>query len=127
MWKLLKSTFAWSPSSVNIFYMTTITDDLKRFSIVWVTTVSAQQCFFYHSGSTDVNQENELSAPVFQPDDPVATSPVESTATNSPPMFFRLFEFSPEVPIRLDYHGKHMDMGQVRLATDHHKMCKKSV
>ncbi|XP_028410274.1 autophagy-related protein 2 homolog B-like [Dendronephthya gigantea] len=33
------------------------------------------------------------------------------------PIFFRLVEFSPDVPIRLDYHGKHgMDMGQRSLA-----------
>lgn len=36
-------------------------------------------------------------------------------SNNDAPIFFRLVEFSPDVPIRLDYHGKHgMDMGQVR-------------
>ena len=28
-------------------------------------------------------------------------------------MFFKSFVFSPEVPIRLDYHGKHVDIEQV--------------
>lgn len=37
--------------------------------------------------------------------------------SNSPqaPTFFRSFIFSPEVPIRLDYQGKHVDMDQVGL------------
>lgn len=39
-----------------------------------------------------------------------------SSSNQETPIFFRLVEFSPDVPIRLDYHGKHdMDMGQVRL------------
>lgn len=42
-----------------------------------------------------------------------ASSPSPS-ANQDTPIFFRLVEFSPDVPIRLDYHGKHgMDVGQV--------------
>ncbi|XP_049811820.1 autophagy-related protein 2 homolog A [Schistocerca nitens] len=33
-----------------------------------------------------------------------------------PPIFFRSFTFTPEVPIRLDYHGKHVDMTHGPLA-----------
>uniref|UniRef100_T1JN27 Autophagy-related protein 2 n=1 Tax=Strigamia maritima TaxID=126957 RepID=T1JN27_STRMM len=42
----------------------------------------------------------------------------ESMDTNSSnsPTFFRSFTFSPEVLIRLDYHGKHVDMEQGTLA-----------
>lgn len=47
------------------------------------------------------------------PDVPVAPHPAETTSSNARPIFFRLFEFSPEVPIRLDYHGKRVDLGQV--------------
>ena len=34
-----------------------------------------------------------------------------SDSTNK--VFFRLFSFSPDVPIRLDYHGKHVDFDRV--------------
>ena len=33
------------------------------------------------------------------------------------PTFFRSFIFSPEVPIRLDYQGKRVDMEQVRVCS----------
>ena len=38
----------------------------------------------------------------------------EEPTDAQPPSFFRSFVFSPEVPIRLDYQGKHVDMDQVR-------------
>ena len=42
------------------------------------------------------------------------TSSPSPTSNQDTPIFFRLVEFSPDVPIRLDYHGKHgMDLGQV--------------
>ncbi|KAE8748880.1 hypothetical protein FOCC_FOCC004474 [Frankliniella occidentalis] len=34
----------------------------------------------------------------------------------APPIYFRSFIFTPEVPIRLDYHGKHVDMTHGPLA-----------
>ena len=37
----------------------------------------------------------------------------ESDSPESTPTFFRSFIFSPEVPIRLDYQGKRVDMEQV--------------
>ena len=44
------------------------------------------------------------------------TSSSSPSASQGTPIFFRLVEFSPDVPIRLDYHGKHgMDLGQVCL------------
>ncbi|XP_006879228.1 PREDICTED: autophagy-related protein 2 homolog B [Elephantulus edwardii] len=44
----------------------------------------------------------------------------DPTADEAPltdqPVFFREFRFTSEVPIRLDYHGKHVSMGQGTLA-----------
>ncbi|XP_072350535.1 autophagy-related protein 2 homolog B-like isoform X1 [Scyliorhinus torazame] len=57
--------------------------------------------------------------------DPLAAAsrvPVSETGGGTPalfrdqPMFFREFRFTSEVPIRLDYHGKHMSMDQGTLA-----------
>ena len=39
----------------------------------------------------------------------------EVDAAEPAPTFFRSFIFSPEVPIRLDYQGKRVDMEQVRV------------
>ncbi|XP_069771921.1 autophagy-related protein 2 homolog B-like isoform X4 [Narcine bancroftii] len=39
-----------------------------------------------------------------------------STVFGDQPIFFREFRFTSEVPIRLDYHGKHMSMDQGTLA-----------
>ena len=73
--------------------------------------------FFLLAPSQDDCLENPPPAHMTSTPDlpvaPVTPSIPENTTTNAP-IFFRLFEFSPEVPIRLDYHGKHMDMGQVR-------------
>ena len=38
----------------------------------------------------------------------------ENLSADDSPVFFRSVVFSPEVPIRLDYHGKSVNMGQVR-------------
>ncbi|XP_051662382.1 autophagy-related protein 2 homolog B isoform X2 [Manacus candei] len=40
----------------------------------------------------------------------------ESTSYSDQPVFFREFRFTSEVPIRLDYHGKHVSMDQGTLA-----------
>ena len=32
--------------------------------------------------------------------------------TQAPPVYFRSFTFSPDVLIRFDYHGKHVDMSR---------------
>ncbi|KAM9067495.1 autophagy-related protein 2 homolog B isoform X1 [Sarcophilus harrisii] len=40
----------------------------------------------------------------------------EATLFNDQPVFFREFRFTSEVPIRLDYHGKHVSMDQGTLA-----------
>jgi hypothetical protein len=61
------------------------------------------------SSSQDLAVEGNLDDPPLP-----ATSPSPSSG-QEPPIFFTLVEFSTDVPIRLDYHGKHgMDMGQVR-------------
>lgn len=41
---------------------------------------------------------------------------VEETSFSDQPVFFREFRFTAEVPIRLDYHGKHVSMDQGTLA-----------
>lgn len=41
---------------------------------------------------------------------------VEDTSFSDQPVFFREFRFTAEVPIRLDYHGKHVSMDQGTLA-----------
>ncbi|XP_041353099.1 autophagy-related protein 2 homolog A-like isoform X2 [Gigantopelta aegis] len=41
-----------------------------------------------------------------------SASSLESDQANSQPVFFKSFIFSPDVPIRLDYHGKRVDMEQ---------------
>ena len=56
--------------------------------------------------------------------DELSSSPAASTSNMSnrdlkpqddpSQIFFRSVVFSPEVPIRLDYHGKHVDMDQVK-------------
>lgn len=43
-----------------------------------------------------------------------SASESETDALQPAPTFFRSFIFSPEVPIRLDYQGKRVDMEQVR-------------
>uniref|UniRef100_A0A4X2K127 Autophagy related 2B n=1 Tax=Vombatus ursinus TaxID=29139 RepID=A0A4X2K127_VOMUR len=60
-----------------------------------------QQC---HNGSSVelVNGEEENLA--------------ETTPFSDQPVFFREFRFTSEVPIRLDYHGKHVSMDQGTLA-----------
>ncbi|XP_058423633.1 autophagy-related protein 2 homolog B isoform X2 [Diceros bicornis minor] len=40
----------------------------------------------------------------------------EETSFSDQPVFFREFRFTSEVPIRLDYHGKHVSMDQGTLA-----------
>ena len=40
----------------------------------------------------------------------------ESDMSLSPPVYFRSFTFSPDVLIRFDYHGKHVDLSQGPLA-----------
>ncbi|XP_027493453.1 autophagy-related protein 2 homolog B isoform X3 [Corapipo altera] len=40
----------------------------------------------------------------------------ETTSYSDQPVFFREFRFTSEVPIRLDYHGKHVSMDQGTLA-----------
>ena len=74
--------------------------------------------FFLLAPSQDPCLENPPPAHVSSTPDLPVTRVTPSIPENAPPtnapIFFRLFEFSPEVPIRLDYHGKHMDMGQVR-------------
>ncbi|XP_059329597.1 autophagy-related protein 2 homolog B isoform X2 [Ammospiza nelsoni] len=40
----------------------------------------------------------------------------EATSYSDQPVFFREFRFTSEVPIRLDYHGKHVSMDQGTLA-----------
>ncbi|XP_042800155.1 autophagy-related protein 2 homolog B isoform X1 [Panthera leo] len=40
----------------------------------------------------------------------------EEAAVSDQPVFFREFRFTSEVPIRLDYHGKHVSMDQGTLA-----------
>uniref|UniRef100_A0A8C6VIW1 Autophagy related 2B n=1 Tax=Naja naja TaxID=35670 RepID=A0A8C6VIW1_NAJNA len=40
----------------------------------------------------------------------------EEASFNDQPIFFREFRFTSEVPIRLDYHGKHVSMDQGTLA-----------
>nr|XP_004226712.2 autophagy-related protein 2 homolog B-like [Ciona intestinalis] len=40
----------------------------------------------------------------------------DTTDASQTPLFFREIIFSPEVPIRLDYHGKHIDTDQGTLA-----------
>ena len=37
----------------------------------------------------------------------------ETVSQDESPIFFRSVVFSPEVPIRLDYHGKSVNMDQV--------------
>ncbi|XP_054259234.1 autophagy-related protein 2 homolog A [Macrosteles quadrilineatus] len=44
------------------------------------------------------------------------TNNTEQDPTPNSPIFFRRFEFTPEVPIRLDYEGKHVDMKHGPLA-----------
>lgn len=44
------------------------------------------------------------------------TTQADSADTPSPPIYFRSFTFAPEVPIRLDYQGKHVDMTHGPLA-----------
>lgn len=39
----------------------------------------------------------------------------DDTSFNDQPVFFREFRFTSEVPIRLDYHGKHVSMDQCTL------------
>lgn len=41
---------------------------------------------------------------------------IQQTEETSPPIYFRNILFSPEVPIRLDYQGKHVDMTHGPLA-----------
>ncbi|CAB4005705.1 autophagy-related 2 homolog B isoform X1 [Paramuricea clavata] len=61
--------------------------------------------------SQDIAVEKDLDEP------PLSSTPPSSSSSQDTPIFFRLVEFSPDVPIRLDYHGKHgMDMGQRSLA-----------
>ena len=43
-----------------------------------------------------------------------SASESETDTLQPAPTFFRSFIFSPEVPIRLDYQGKRVDMEQVR-------------
>ncbi|XP_074651009.1 autophagy-related protein 2 homolog B-like [Tubulanus polymorphus] len=40
----------------------------------------------------------------------------EKTEEPTQPVYFKTFVFSPDVPIRLDYHGKRLDMGQGTIA-----------
>ncbi|KAM6201704.1 LOW QUALITY PROTEIN: autophagy-related protein 2 homolog B [Rhynchocyon petersi] len=42
--------------------------------------------------------------------------PADGAAFTDQPVFFREFRFTSEVPIRLDYHGKHVSMDQGTLA-----------
>ncbi|XP_066550604.1 autophagy-related protein 2 homolog B isoform X1 [Amia ocellicauda] len=44
--------------------------------------------------------------------DPGDAEPVAGTSFTDQPIFFREFRFTSEVPIRLDYHGKHVSMEQ---------------
>ena len=44
-----------------------------------------------------------------------SASESEADTPQPAPTFFRSFIFSPEVPIRLDYQGKRVDMEQVKL------------
>ncbi|XP_043552811.1 autophagy-related protein 2 homolog B-like isoform X2 [Chiloscyllium plagiosum] len=47
---------------------------------------------------------------------PVSEPEAVSVPFRDQPIFFREFRFTSEVPIRLDYHGKHMSMDQGTLA-----------
>lgn len=59
----------------------------------------------------DAAEEPSLLTSLSEPGDEVPGDEVPGGA--QPPSFFRSFVFSPEVPIRLDYQGKHVDMDQV--------------
>nr|QSV39518.1 autophagy associated protein [Locusta migratoria] len=72
-------------------------------------------------------QKPEPQAPLIQLEDepgrylsekvaPVNPSLTIDNRPPPPPIFFRSFTFTPEVPIRLDYHGKHVDMTHGPLA-----------
>uniref|UniRef100_A0A672QL87 Autophagy related 2B n=1 Tax=Sinocyclocheilus grahami TaxID=75366 RepID=A0A672QL87_SINGR len=74
--------------------------------------------FFLKDFFTSLAAEVEL----FSPPDPhlvhtcsqdsTAETDTASTSFTDQPIFFREFRFTSEVPIRLDYHGKHMAMEQ---------------
>ena len=73
-------------------------------------------------GSTAVDSSPVKPAPssdwLTESSDPEATlvnsaSESEADSLEPAPTFFRSFIFSPEVPIRLDYQGKRVDMEQV--------------
>ena len=51
--------------------------------------------------------------PVNEPEGFPIFNSVSFSEANNVPIFFKSVEFSPEVPIRLDYHGKYVDMERV--------------
>lgn len=64
--------------------------------IISVPTQSRASPSLIHTSSQDSTAETDTS----------------STSFTDQPIFFREFRFTSEVPIRLDYHGKHMAMEQ---------------
>lgn len=60
---------------------------------------------------------DDMPPPVTVPEDLDGIEVDRASATfsdsNNAPIFFKSVEFSPEVPIRLDYHGKYVDMERV--------------
>lgn len=70
-------------------------------------------------------EENLLQDPLIHFDDPprshlLTDADLDEVLNQSPsntesdaPIFFKSVSFSPEVPILLDYHGKHVDMERV--------------
>uniref|UniRef100_A0A665UW15 Autophagy related 2B n=1 Tax=Echeneis naucrates TaxID=173247 RepID=A0A665UW15_ECHNA len=70
---------------------------------------SADALFFLKDFFTSLTTEVEFFSPPAQEE---VTNEASAPAFTDQPIFFREFRFTSEVPIRLDYHGKHVSMEQ---------------
>ncbi|XP_016101620.1 autophagy-related protein 2 homolog B-like [Sinocyclocheilus grahami] len=75
--------------------------------------------FSKYNGAAGQDPAPIISVPTQSPhlvhtcsQDSTAETDTASTSFTDQPIFFREFRFTSEVPIRLDYHGKHMAMEQ---------------
>ena len=67
--------------------------------------------------SSTAGLTSEVSSSTYRTPSPtlssIMTDPApDADSASSSPIFFKSFVFSPEVPIRIDYHGRHVDMQQ---------------
>ncbi|XP_023222946.1 autophagy-related protein 2 homolog B-like isoform X2 [Centruroides sculpturatus] len=61
-------------------------------------------------------ETQDLISPLQENANNDGKSNISSNKSFTTPIFFRSFEFTPDVPIKLDYHGKRVDMEQGALA-----------